>query len=1024
MDSPCTASPLVSCPIDILSNITSYLLIKDILSLYCTDKGHLRPRLVQHGGVKRLEMKYLTGAQVGTSTSYPMFSSRFRRLESLILRFPIRIPKIFVVGSFLYLPRSLTFLEMRFEYSMTAWLQPSEVSGNNDDGPFNELFKPIYMDNLLPNLRTLILASSNTIQFTPTAPPRTARLEHVEPYFDPPLRAVMPPDVRSMISKHLELKMQMKWTSEMRAKWLQHLPKSLTAIQLNCCHPDIFALLPPHLTSIAFSGSFSAVPKLSSIPEVLRDSIAVLEMPVVMDGFPRPIDVPFPPHLTDLTVTSGYCNIPSELIDFLPQELTSLKLPLNSFVSSLSSFPSSLKRLHVGDCPLSDLIRSIPPSLTELSFNGRTGGLKLLADLPLSLHTLIVCGDADISDEIISILPRHLLHLTIEGHNHSSLTEASMFLLPQSLLILHLGNCSQRLPNQSIQAIPRSVTSLQLSSSLLSDAMVEHLPPNLTHLRLDTCRQVTDAIVPLLPKSITSFNMIQLMATGALLKEGIQRLTTSEVSDSILSHLHPEIRHSKNLYLNQKLYFDYNTLAQIPTTVTEVNYPGRGVHFNQLLPLKNLVSLILPECNAYPITNLSYSMPSLTILSLPKLNERGHIVCHLPPNLTQLDLSTSSFQDVPAAQFPPKLTILKAYTCDANAMQKLAGLTALTDLTIASYDHSHTDSLSTYLPKSLKSLYLGHARGLKNTALTDLPPTLTSLRLPESSFTNDCLFHLPDSVTKFQVATFSWDSFDHFAPPKHEMREFSSPESCIEFVAAYKSNDSRSSSSSPPPGDATTNSTSVTSSVRTMLQKVDATTILPQFGDALAIWLPLSLTSLKLTENHSSITNKFVISLPRSIIALDMAKQSSGLTPECALYLPPSLKTLALWAAESTEASFIECLPRTITDLELVRMPGRLNAAKADALPPGLVRLRLGLTIVGNDVLRKLPRTIRSLDLANGPFINDDGVPLLPPQLERLWLPTSHLTPKCVDSLPTTITSLSLGAGCTVSPAFIFAKQQ
>jgi hypothetical protein len=1002
-----------------------------------TDKTGLRPRLTHRGGVESIVIDRSQVAGPKEFISFPLFPCRFSSLLSLKIQMNCLLSRPFVVGSLLYLPSSLTSLHIHHEAALTAWLQPVTWTGNNDDNDWGKPYKPIYLDRLFPKLRRLVLFGNLQNNFNPN--PRNPLQIAGLPYLEPVINSIMPEDRKKVVDSRFDLKQQLDWTPKMRESWYRHLPHSLVDLELSTSLPEPedqencnpFEILPPHLTRLIIPNAHAQTRKyqerLSMIPPSLRDSLVELSITCPQDS---PIfDAPLPPHLTAFRIPNSWSSLALGMTEALPPDLRILTMNSMCTLETISYLPPHLTQLELGSCPIYQLIPNMPQRLTQLQLSIRYSSdwPTVLPCLPPSLTSLTLVGEGSFSEESIAAIPREVLHLVLEGSSQQPIAPTALLRLPPNLLSLRLGQCSSNLGETAVHVLPQSLTTLEMNASQIHSDCIPLLPPRLTKLELPSVGLWTDDQIHKLPKTLTRLRLASLKVTGRLLKEGITELTTTELKDSVIGVLPSAIAADKLAYsqvrYSDPVYFSYDQLLAIPQSVTKVDFSGaNGVTLPFMTCLPNLTYLNLP-CMNTPLSQLKDKLPSLTYLSAPKVTTLGLITVSsgealFPRGLVHLDLSAYSAPNSFALVFPTGLTYLSIGHIDTEGRKLLSTLTKLETFRMESGTGLSTIDLPKLLPRSLKHLYLGGYAQCDDNFLKKLPPNLESLETPHFSVLSDSGFHLlPPTLILFRVGTFAYKNVDDYRDGP-EMTEFDSPKNLIDILC-YKRSDIRFRTLSEP---LTTEARESISSHTGLKMIMTANSYDVCLGDALAGIISRSVTRLTLSSLHRHLSVKFLEQLPPTLLHLDLGKQEHGFSEVSALALPKGLISLVMNASDFTDPEFLGYLPRSITDLELLRLPGRLTVPKAKLLPPALTRLRLGLCIVGDEVISLLPRSITILDLPNTPFFTNKAIPDLPPNLIKLWVPTSRLTPDCVDLLPTTITSISLGSSSGTLSPFVLSK--
>lgn len=136
-------------------------------------------------------------------------------------------------------------------------------------------------------------------------------------------------------------------------------------------------------------------------------------------------------------------------------------------------------------------------------------------------------------------------------------------------------------------------------------------------------------------------------------------------------------------------------------------------------------------------------------------------------------------------------------------------------------------------------------------------------------------------------------------------------------------------------------------------------------------------------------------------------------------YLPTTLLELSLSYVSDMDGNCLALLPRTLTSLTLTGCKKFSSDQSWATLPPGLTYLQLKNTrnVTGKG-LQSLPRSLRSLHLESSSLeVHDADIDALPPQLQFLKIGPIAITQEGIKKLPKTLTSLEVGE-YSKEPAF------
>lgn len=1061
-------SPLLSFPPEIMSDITERLNSKDVLELFIAVNDKTRRFLTHKGGIKSLAFRNESSPE-----SFPLFHRHFASLETLKILITRRWLKTFTVGSFMAFPPSLVHLELNVWGCWAAWLQPATWTGNNDDEQFasseESVFKPIYIDRLLPKLKTLKLSNSSDLTFSPQGHPAY------------PYRAFFGHKVVVELLKVPKLQMDMRWTTEMRSAWFDHLPKGLASISVGIRDDvDVLALLPPYLTELEISSQTTGT--LSRLSPTLQESLLSLELTASNSN--EFFDTPLPPNLT------SFHFMPS----WTPQQ--PLVCPF------LDSLPHSLTKLHLGNQLSPRDLPMLSPKIIEL----RIGLESVLTpdditSLPSGLKRFTLSCTSTFNLGLVQYLPRSLTYLYIADRNPYVDFAIDDFLngLPSSLTTLQLDHLSVHLPSYILSRLPTSLNRLTLSAYGWPASAAMDIPPNLTSLELIYIHW-PDTVLGILPRTLTHVRIYYLMATGALLSPDVLIMNRETLTDSVTKNTPEWLQKKPGMAqspLEFTLVFDHPYHIPPHVTTLDLDCPSfeprllrkpyiynsariphgqlvydfqQGQHHPHIAPPRaspnpyapstldlsmhhftdstdsetgivtypNVTTLRLKNISTFS-KSLFWNFPNLVTLDIPGCFdlsapsiaegwdpaqiERPLLI---PQSLTALNapkLTRSEFLFPPDQPLPPNLkSINLAQLCYQGFGSKIAALKQLESLSIeVPYNFTMDDPL----PETVTDLHLKGYRAQGKTAERP-PPNIRTLEIP-FSYNDRLLQKLPKSLTHLTIFEMNWLAEDYSSYPRSTSKVFKFPESMLELARETRFSEVASSapslSSSSPSNDSEPEQKTVFPVEKDQWLRYFQVKGSQNFKGPIADLVSPTVETLIFNQNLPEMAWSSLISnLPTTITHLDMEKiehiKASHLTN-----LPSSLLTLALHGAE-LNGDVIQHLPRSLTSLTFFRMPGRLTAARAKFLPPALLTLSLGSFIIGDDAVCELPRSLTELNAPNCPFITIKSGGDFPPGLQRLALPTSRLTYEGAVKLPPSLTFLNLGSGCNVPTSFIISTIQ
>lgn len=405
--------------------------------------------------------------------------------------------------------------------------------------------------------------------------------------------------------------------------------------------------LPPTLTSLVFGDTFNQ-PVTSLPPSLIHLSFGFL--------FNQNIDS-LPHSLKSLELGFHFTHS----IDNIPDSITSLSMISPDFNPVITSFPSSLKKIHFDTSGFG--LPPFPPSLTSAY-------LKYCPEfisLPLSLTRLHA------SNCSLLALPPHISNLSLESFPYQQFSIIST--LP--LTILKFGDRF----NHSVDSLPNSLTELYLGK--LFNKPVDHLP---SQLKLLVLGQMFNQLIDLLPISLTHLEI-----EGILFDKKIQhlppQLTHLKLGFTYKKHLHlPSTLTSLHLWSIslksipdslQILHLNQGNIKKwdFPASLTHISI-GCKINTPLLLP-ENLKTLFLGNFNSYFLSNgkkNSKKSPATLPPSLTSFHICGSFnqpILSFPYSLKNISLVGGYNQPFPP--FSPllsKLMLPDTYTCQLPSHPK------------------------------------------------------------------------------------------------------------------------------------------------------------------------------------------------------------------------------------------------------------------------------------------------------------------------------------------------------------------
>lgn len=353
----CHRNGLESLPSEILNLVTSHINGFTMMALYNCGSSLLNYKLKQNRTVTHFRIQFQT------EVCPPYKDWRFcnfraiTKYQSLVSLELLELGgisiKYFTSSIVANLPKTLEILKFEFIEAYTMWIAAADYSSDRKDTHPFEIFQ---LDCQFPHLRVLELFSNVWDRYS------LYRGKHCIPF---------------------------QWTTELKDKFLSHLPKGLESLSLSQLGSEsIGKLLPPSLPALSVCDpiDFSSLSK----------------------------------EMKKLTVI--YDEIEASTLPDLPCELEFFEMCRFSEYGGLVRFSCSLKTLIVyqsGDEFDEDAIKALPATLTELRFGKMSYSLdsSIIKYLPQGLKTCILTDGFstihDIGPEAFPDLPKSLTILNL-----------------------------------------------------------------------------------------------------------------------------------------------------------------------------------------------------------------------------------------------------------------------------------------------------------------------------------------------------------------------------------------------------------------------------------------------------------------------------------------------------------------------------------------------------------------------------------------------------------------------------------
>jgi hypothetical protein len=472
--------------------------------------------------------------------------------------------------------------------------------------------------------------------------------------------------------------------------FMDHLLKHCRGIQ---------TLLLPNSTPI----TDKTILKITSLSEIIELDLASCEHITLMQN---DIPIAFPSTLSIL-VLKGCTKVTDTSLAKLPPSLQKLDLSYTG-VRDLT-LPAGLEWLNLSNSKFICHDNTVfPPGLVSLNLNfcevkGAPLGLKTLSD---NLKELTLAG-TEINENGLLSLPKKLQSLNIVACR--SLTGSCIPSLPKNLTTLVMPKISL---SGDLEPFPKSIQSLYLFVSSISDAGINRLPTQLQELSICGTQPINFNLRTNLSQSLTS-----LILTG--------------------------------------ITFDDQSLNYLPSSLQKLDIPGTFITNEGIELIPPLKNLRITDCRN--ITNEGMNFPeeleSLVLSDAIQVTDEG--LLKLPPHLKELRLD--GFGSITGRSFKSFSRNIKTITLKDAVLE----LKYISDLPRGLMELSLTcklnDKALSDLPPDLKTLQLLRiGNDVTLNGLKRLSKKLTSLWIDSCSvFRNEWLEALPSNLVQLILSNTS-----------------------------------------------------------------------------------------------------------------------------------------------------------------------------------------------------------------------------------------------------------------------------
>ena len=766
-------------------------------------------------------------------------------------------------------------------------------------------------------------------------------------------------------------------------------------------------------------------------------------------------------------------KVTNEIVNVLPSSLEVLKLGREYSMPNwvMSSVPQGLKVLDISNHQdFGDSIASqLPLTLTRLSLPSNTelSGDFLRNTSHLHLTHLDLSRNKSIFGEDFSYLPRTLKYLNLASI--SRVTTDNFARLPSKLETLELASVKE-ITEEGFKNLPRSLTSLNLESAIgYSHQAIKYFPQRLTKLNIGITSQFESSI----NNDFSLHGSSPSGSNGSGINGSLNGTLSSSLNDlsmrsedsgfgpnnsidskkhstnhqsSQSNHQSSHSNHQSSQSNHQSSHSNHQSSQSNHQSSQQSNQSHSSQNPNSIVGIndlpKTLTFLSMEKCISLGILKKKITLPHLTYLSIPKVDQFDETNVHyLPQSLITLNLlHATKLTEKALSLLPPNLTFLSACSSPSLGFSSWKSLSpklqsrlpmplpfemlrgaakavidseiirALNSVSQAStsarsmthaikppkirldawVQETMTRETLQGLPQNLEYLDLTFATNLKFPYADALPKSLKELYLPITSLVHSIDF--PTLPRQLEVL-FIGDAQHTCIKNGSEM----SIETVLENTATLF------------PSSVLPRKTACTIHTRHFLQlprtlkhlviqtwslnedvmdlkylppKLISLVLSPSsYLHGFFKYLPRTLTHLDLSSS-TNVLDPDVAELPNTITFLNLAR-CSNLTDHCIPLLPSPLKTFICAKSRHFTALGIKRLPRGLTKLNLDRSFKITDAAIA-SLPSTLTHLSLRWSSELTDSCAPLlPRNLTTFKVTHNYLLSTASLPLLPPSLTR-----------------------------------------
>jgi len=288
-----------------------------------------------------------------------------------------------------------------------------------------------------------------------------------------------------------------------------------------------------------------------------------------------------------------------------------------------------------------------------------------------ALQTLVLQGchvdsnNALVNDRIASCLPRTLTHFV--PPTYVQFSQAGIASMPPGIMALSIINRGRRTIPIDSEILPRSLTHLNFHDDLLITSDCKHFPNTLRKLSLRS-KQLTDACVQWLPRELSHLSIEYSSLAGYSSASPLPLFPSKLVylkcwapinlRDEDVQHLP---RTLVTLEFRDAMQLSDAGVPFLPQTLTHLDINLNRLISDSSVPLlpRGLKFLSLQWTDKITGDSASQLPPTLTHLALPKCEYFGdQHIRHLPRTIKYLSLRSAKLTMACKLDLPPGLTLL------------------------------------------------------------------------------------------------------------------------------------------------------------------------------------------------------------------------------------------------------------------------------------------------------------------------------------------------------------------------------